>query len=53
MCLCQIPNPDSVFAYVRFAFRAHSVFRVTSSPFRVPLVTRTQSTVPGPGRLTA
>jgi hypothetical protein len=38
-----------VFAYVRFAFRAQSVFPRPIQSFRVLLVTRTQSTVPEPG----
>jgi hypothetical protein len=38
---------------VRFAFRALSVFPRPIQSFRVLLVTRTQSTVPGPGRSTA
>ena len=36
-----LPNPDSVFAYVRFAFRAQSVFPRPIQSFRVLLVTRT------------
>jgi hypothetical protein len=48
-----LPNPDSVFAYARAAFRAQIRIPRPIHSFRVLLVTRTQSTVPGPGRLTA
>ena len=47
--LSPLPNPDSMFAYVRFAFRAQNPCSASDpQSFRVLLVTRTQSTVRRP-----